>query len=164
MMKKTIRYLGIIFLVVLSILVINTVTSKVNANTYQTRMNLEEPQNNIKSSKKVQLKGWVMSSSPSYSIKVYLNDKEVSTITNRVVRNDVLNAIKDSGGSKYNPKPGYLQTIDLSSYDSGTYTLGLKVIDNKSNQLLEQTQRIINLQSHATTMNLELPTNRTNSK
>lgn len=163
-MKRLIHYFGFVFLLVLSIFVINAITLNVNANTYQTRMNLEEPQNDIKSSKKVQLKGWVMSNSPSYSIKAYLNEKEVATITNRVVRNDVLNAIKDSGGSKYNPKPGYLQTIDLSSYDSGTYTLGLKVIDNKSNQVLEQTQRIINLQSYATTMNLEEPINRTNSK
>ena len=163
-MKRLIRYLGIIFLVVLSIFVINAITLDVNASTYQTRMNLEEPQNDIKSSKKLQLKGWVMSSSPSYSIKVYINDKEVSTITNRVVRNDVLNAIKDSGGSKYNPKPGYLQTIDLSSYDSGAYALGLKVIDNKSNQVLEETRRTICLQSYATTMNLELPTNRKYSK
>ena len=163
-MKKTIRYFGIIFLVVLSIFVMDLINSEVNASTYQTRMNLEEPQNGIKSSKELHLKGWVMSNSPSYSIKVYLDGKQVSTITNRVTRNDVLNAIKDSGGSKYNSKPGYLQTIDLSSYDSGTYTLGLKIIDSKTNQILEQTTRTIYLQSHATTMNLELPTNRTNSK
>lgn len=163
-MKKIVHYFGIIFLVVLSIFVIDLITSEVNASTYQTRMNLEEPQNGIKSSKSLQLKGWVMTNVPNYSIKVYLNNKEVSIITNRVIRNDVLNVISDCGGRKYNPKPGYIQTIDLSNYDSGTYTLGVKVIDNKTNQILEQTTRTIQLQSYATTMNLELPTNRTNCK
>lgn len=163
-MKKTIRYFGIIFLVVLSIFVMDLINSEVNASTYQTRMNLEEPQDGTKTSKGLQLKGWVMSNSPSYSIKVYLDGRQISTITNRVTRNDVLNAISDCGGSKYNPKPGYLQTIDLSNYDSGTYTLGLKVIDNRTKQILEETTRTIYLQSYATTMNLELPTNRTNCK
>ena len=133
--------------------------TKVEAASYETKMNLEEPINNVRSSKKLHMKGWVMTNVPQYAIKVYLNDTEVATITKRVSRTDVLAAISGCGGSKSNPKPGYDQTIDLSNYASGSYTLKLKVINTQNNQILEQTQRNIVLQNYPTTMNLEEPAN-----
>ena len=159
-MKQKLKLLGVILGILVSFFTLQILLgqTKVEATSYETKMNLEEPTNGVRSSKQLHIKGWVMTNAPQYAIKVYLNDKEVATITKRVKRVDVLAGVSGCGGSKVNPTPGYDQTINLSSYASGSYTLKLKVVNTQNNQILEQTQRTIVLQNYPTTMNLETPT------
>ncbi len=160
-MKQKLKLLGITLGILVSLFALQMLVgqTKVEAASYETKMNLEEPVSEKRSTKQLHVKGWVMTTAPQYAIKVYLNDKEVKTITKRVARTDVLVGVSGCGGSKSNPKPGYDQTIDLSNYASGGYTLKLKIINTQNNQILEQTQRNIMLQNYPTTMNLEEPVN-----
>ncbi len=160
-MKQKLKLLGITLGILVSLFALQMLVgqNKVEAASYETKMNLEEPVSGKRSAKQLHIKGWVMTNAPQYAIKVYLNDKEVATITKRVTRTDVLAGVSGCGGSKSNPKPGYGQTIDLSSYASGRYSLKLQIINTQNNQILEQTQRNIMLQNYPTTMNLEEPAN-----
>ena len=160
-MRQKLKLLGITLGILVSLFALQMLVgqTKVEAASYETKMNLEEPVSGKRSAKQLHMKGWVMTNAPQYAIKVYLNDKEVATITKRVTRTDVLAGVSGCGGSKSNPKPGYDQTIDLSSYASGRYSLKLQIINTQNNQILEQTQRDIMLQNYPTTMNLEEPAN-----
>ena len=107
-MKQKLKLLGITLGILVSLFALQMIVgqTKVEAAGYETKMNLEEPVSGKRSAKQLHIKGWVMTNAPKYAIKVYLNDKEVATITKRVTRTDVLAGVSGCGGSKSTPKPG----------------------------------------------------------
>lgn len=121
--------------------ILETTTRTIKLKKYPTTMNLEEPLDGKVLSDTITVKGWVMSQNKDAQIKILINNQEVKTVSNRLERQDVLNAIKGYGNVNQNPKPGYKETINLSSYNEGTHKLTIKVIDTITQEILETTTR-----------------------
>ena len=71
-MRKKLKLLGITLGILVSLFALQMLVgqTKVEAASYEKKMNLEEPINNVRSSKKLHMKGWVMTNVPQYAIKV----------------------------------------------------------------------------------------------
>ena len=123
-------------------------------------MNLESPTpNKTVIDPNLTVKGWVMSQNSNAKIQIKIDGKEVKVVSNRVARQDVLNAVSGYGGKGTNPKPGYQETISLASYKDGKHNIQINVLNPQTNEVLETTTRNFTLKKYDTTMNLETPTN-----
>ena len=100
-----------------------------------------------------------MSQNSNAKIQIKIDGKEVKVVSNRVTRQDVLNAVSGYGGKGTNPKPGYQETISLASYKDGKHNIQINVLNPQTNEVLETTTRNFTLKKYDTTMNLETPTN-----
>ncbi len=103
--------------------------------------------------------GWLMTSGTDYSLKIYIDNGEVSDYqVKRTNRNDVLNAISGYGGKNTNPTPGYSISCDMSGYADGIHTLELRVVDNKTNDIITTAKKNITLKKYDGIIHLETPT------
>lgn len=127
-------------------------------NKYQSKMVLEEPGSSKINSSKFVVSGWLMSSDPNQTIKVYLNGQEVATL-NRTNRSDVLKAITGYGDKTINPTPGFYQTIDVSNFKDGNYTLEVVAVDSNTGKKLVSQSKKITLKKYATLLNIETSNN-----
>lgn len=96
-----------------------------------------------------QLKGWALTTMPDSSLKIYIDEMEVSADIEREVRSDVLKTF----GSKYgtngqNAKPGFKINLDLKNYKDGKHKLTLKVINNKTEEAYEIASGSFNLKKY----------------
>lgn len=144
--------------------VISEEEKSITLNKYKSKMVLEEPSVNSLNSPQVTIGGWLMSSNPNQTIKLYLDDKEFA-ILNRTPRNDVINAIKGYGDREINPTPGFYQTIDLSRVKDGQHILKVEAIDSNTGKKLVSQSKTINLKKYKTLLNVETQNNiKTNVK
>lgn len=125
---------------------------------YKYKINLESPASTSISGTDLKIGGWLMASSPSITVKAYIDDEELSDFT-RIKRADVLKAITGYGDATVNPTPGFEQTADLSSLDDGSHILKVEVINNDTNEVLEKISKNIVLEKYRSLLNVEEPAN-----
>ena len=103
--------------------------------------------------------GWVMSNDKNTSIKAYIDGKQ-QNFNNlvRLQRNDVLEAIKDTGTKKENPTPGFKFDIDLSKLSNGTHTLKIDVLSGEGKIIKTQERKFI-LDKYTTKLCVDFPIN-----
>jgi len=143
----------IILILMLSIMLFNKVVLA-NTNNKAT-MYIDDQTGYDSSNRELRIRGWVMSTTSNITIKAYIDDKEITTITRNEERKDVLNVIKGYGTKVQNPKPGFNVKLDISNMQDGNYTLKIVVIDNKNNLTLTQALYKFNLQKYPTTMYID---------
>ena len=80
------------------------------------------------------IKGWVMSTVPNTSVKVFFDGTEIGNVS-RVDRTDVLNSIKGYGGDITNPKPGFSVNFDFSNQSLGAHTIYVEVWSSDNRKL-----------------------------
>lgn len=102
-----------------------------------TKITIEEPLSYRRVKESLNVSGWVMSTDSNTTLKIYIDNKLVSTNINRVQREDVLNAISGYGGRVTNTKPGYNTVIDTSNFYDGTYELKVEAIDRYGRQITQ---------------------------
>ena len=115
----------------------------------KTRMDLDEPTNTI-TIKNNKIKGWVMTTYANTTIKMFIDNKEISTQNlKRTERQDVLNLVKGYGNK--NTTPGFELIVDFSKYNLGNHTVKVQVLNNK-NVLTEYTKnfKIEKIVEHST--------------
>ena len=100
------------------------------AEQYATKLQIDYPTQNQTSRTSLLVQGWVMSEDKDNIVEIYINNAKVIANATRVARADVLKAIPGYGGSATNPNPGYKETIDMTGYKDGTYTVKVKVISS----------------------------------
>ena len=84
------------------------------------------------------VKGWLMTDIENVKLQLLVNDKIVETKITRLVRPDVLEAIKGYGDKEKNPTPGYKMTVDFSTYELGKVNLKIQAIDENGKVLTQK--------------------------
>ncbi len=137
--------------------IVSSKIKNIKVETDKTLLNLETPQNfNIKE-KTITIAGWMMSTNTNQYIKVKIDDDEY--IPNRVKRDDVLDAIKDYGGTAENPTPGFEKNIDLRNYKDGSHFIKIEAYDKSNDKLLAQKQVKFTLHKYKSLLNIETKDN-----
>lgn len=85
---------------------------------------------------KVNISGWAITNADNTSLKVMIDDTEVTNIV-REKRQDVLEACKGYGGEEKNPTPGFKANIDFSKYSLGNHTMKVQIISATGKILTE---------------------------
>ena len=111
--------------------VIYTKKQQFNVKKYNGTIALDFPQtNNIANGSEIYITGWEMSEDINSKVEIYLDNKLQNIEVIRFYREDVINAIKDYGGSITNPTPGYSAYLDLVNLSDGYHTLTIKTINS----------------------------------
>ena len=147
-MKKIIKLFIIIILILSTRNTMALVNSKVNNC-------IDFPIVNQNSDKTLYIQGWYLSNEKDTSLKVYLDDGELSDI-NRYSRADVYSAITGYGTEEDTPNCGYSKSIDISDLSYGTHKITIKVFDSKNNVILEENRNFIR-QTPKTTSCIDYP-------
>ena len=119
---------------------------------------IDLPANNSEAVDSVYLAGWTMSEASNNSIRVTVDDNDVTESIERHERSDVIAAIKGYGDSSTNPTPGFRGTINLSHYDYGKHTIKIELLDS-SNRVLKEKSVTINKKAPASDITIDLPAN-----
>ena len=116
----------VIFFIILLMVIFGKVIY-VNANTIDTKIEIDNPYINQSADGILNYKGWVLSELTDEKIKIYI-DGELKEVAKRMQREDVLQAISGYGGRELNPTPGYYGSIDISKLTSGIHTFKVEVL------------------------------------
>ena len=93
-------------------------------------MYIDSPQNQVTNVSQ-NIKGWIMASIDNVSLKIFIDEKEISTQQlRRTIRQDVLNAEKGFGD--FNKTPGFELPIDFSQYSLGTHSIKVQAISQNN--------------------------------
>lgn len=112
---------------------------------YKTKIEIDEPKNYYYEEKQqIQIRGWVMSELADKKVVIQFDGKEIENVSSEK-RPDVLEKIKDYGGTKTNTVPGYQVKIDLSSYAKGEHTITILAVSKENNEILKQVTRKIKI-------------------
>ena len=123
---------------------------------YKYKMNLEEPNINNVQGTQMKIGGWVMTTTNDVSIRAYIDGQEITSIA-RIERKDVIKAITGYGDAKTNPTPGFTKEIDLSTFDDGSHTLKVQLVQTATNEVLTEEIRKFNLEKYKSLLNVEDP-------
>lgn len=77
------------------------------------------------------ISGYLMTNVSDVSLKLYVDDNEISGSLNRSKSQDVYNNVKGYGGEELNPKPKWDIDIDFTKYSLGEHTIKIQVISNE---------------------------------
>lgn len=92
------------------------------------------------------LDGWEMSTENDSYIKVYLDNKEIDSEIERVVRPDVIKAIRGFGTKEENETPGFRTYLHVSNINIGSHKIKVELY-SKYHDLLASITKKINLYS-----------------
>ena len=113
----------------------------INIEKGQSRSYLDEPNNNVTvRSTTVSVKGWALAASGVKEVRVYVDGKDLGTVTYGTKRTDVNNAYP---GYPSGDNAGFEGDIDISSISSGSKKLVVKITANDgTTQSIERTIKI----------------------
>ena len=98
---------------------------------YESIITIDYPNaKNINRKEDLFIRGWIMSEDKNSTVKIYLDNNEISEEVLRVEREDVLNAIDGYGGRDTNVLPGYMVTTNISKLTVGYHTLSIKIYNH----------------------------------
>ena len=150
-MNKKIKLLTL-FLLLFAFFNIKNVNAETN-----TKLFLESPlRNNESYANTISIHGWVMSEEAGTSVKVYIDNKEITEEVRREERQDVINSIKGYGDIATNKTPGYVTNVDLTKYSYGNHTIKVNVLSQSGN-IIESTSRSFTRRKPVTKLFLESP-------
>ena len=92
---------------------------------------------------KNEISGWFLSNKDEASIKILIDEKEVSTNIERIERQDILDRYKGYGGVEKNPLPGYKTYLNFGDYNVGTiHKVDIQAVDLEDNILLTKSFKV----------------------
>ncbi len=109
---------------------IKQISRNIIVHKYDGMVNIDEPSVTMVNGNSIKVQGWELSESKNSNIKIYIDNKQVSTTISRQERQDVLNAVKGYGGKETNPTPGFMANIDISSLGEGKHILKVSTLSN----------------------------------
>ena len=126
----------------------------------QSRSSLDEPTNNsIAGSTTLKVRGWALDSSGIKEVRVYVDGKDLGTVTYGTKRTDVNKAYP---GYSSGDNAGFEGFVDISSIGTGTKKLSVKITANDgTTQTIDRTINVQRLQSRS---NLDEPNNKITAK
>ncbi len=112
--------------------VLFTCTRTIKVQKYATTIYVDAPVANQNVRNTLTVRGWTMSTQKDRTIKVYLDQTDMTSKVTLVERPDVIQAVKNYGTQAENPKPGFQATIDVSQVKAQLkpHTLRIRVISN----------------------------------
>ncbi len=129
----------------------------IKVNKYESTMMLDYPKQSQGEKTNLYIEGWLMSENKDAKINLYIDGKDYSSYLQRVVRQDVWNAVKDYGGKEGNPLPGFIANIDLTNIKDGKHTIAVKSISPTTGEILNEINRTIQINKYNGTMFIETP-------
>lgn len=124
-MRKALK-LATTFLVAMAVLFSFKVTAAA-----QPLIHIDSPANGSTVATSATVSGWSLDRSGVKSVAVYINGKKVGNAKTGLLRNDVNKALNSNGAYKNGKYSGFSYSLDMSSYQDGTYTL--KVVSTGNN-------------------------------
>lgn len=110
--------------------VITQETRKINIHKYAGLVNIDEPMVTMVNTSTIKVQGWELSENKNSTVKIYIDNKQMSTTITRRERQDVLNAVKGYGGAAKNATPGFLATVNVSNLSEGKHTIKVTSFSN----------------------------------
>lgn len=132
---------------------------RINLKKYQSKMYIDSPiYNKTINGIEMNTTGWVMTTSPEYYFKFYIDDTEVNISVERIVRDDVLNRYgSDYGIGEQNKLPGYSTVIDLANFKDGNHILKVKIYNSKTSELLVSREEKFYLKKYDGMLTIDYP-------
>ena len=135
---------------------IQSIEKIIRVENLESRSCLDEPTNNTIARGTLKISGWALASSGVKEVRVYVDGKDLGTVTYGVRRVDVN---KDYPGYPSGDNWGFNGTVNISSISNGNKKLTVKITANDGTvQIIDRTIRIENLESRSC---LDEPTNNT---
>ncbi len=125
---------------------------------YKTQVYIDYPKTNTVYKSSISVHGWVMSELKDKDIKVYIDNNETNTNLKRYNRPDVTGSVKGYGTAEQNPLAGYDGTIYLpNTLIDGAHTVTIRAINPKTNEIMAEDSRKINLKKYNTSLYIDYP-------
>ena len=124
-----------------------TIDRTINVQRLQSRNNLDEPNNNITAKGTVKVRGWALESSGVKEVRVYVDGKDLGTITYGTTRTDVNKAYP---GYSSGDNSGFEGTVNISSISAGNKKLTVKITANDgTTKTIDRTIKVEKLASRS---------------
>ncbi len=121
-------------------------------------LHLEKPEQSQKIKNELVISGWLMSDNKNASIQYFINGEQVEIPTQRIEREDVIQAMPGYGGKETNPTPGFRSILDTTNYTDGNYFLEMKIVDKQTGEILTADSRNISIKKYDGHVNIDHPT------
>ena len=124
-----------------------TIERTINVQKLQSRSSLDEPTNNITAKGTLKVRGWALDSSGIKEVRVYIDGKDLGTVTYGTTRTDV-NKVYPGYSSGNNA--GFEGTVNISSISAGSKKLTVKITANDgTTQTIDRTIKVEKLASRS---------------
>ena len=154
-MKK--KFICIFLIAIASLLLFGLMQTSKAASSNQALICIDYPEpNKTQKSASLYLQGWVMSKENNASVRVWIDNQEITSQITRFERQDVINGVQGYGNIGTNPKPGWKAKIDILSIKDGNHTLKVQSFTS-SGTLIGQASRTFYLKKYDTIMCLDMP-------
>ena len=110
--------------------VLSQETRKISIHKYIGLINIDEPMVTMVNTSAIKVQGWELSENKNSTVKIYIDNRQMSTTITRQERQDVLNAVKGYGGAAKNATPGFLATVNVSNLSEGKHTIKVTSFSN----------------------------------
>lgn len=110
--------------------VLSQETRKISIHKYIGLVNIDEPMVTMVNTSTIKVQGWELSENKNSTVKIYIDNRQMSTTITRQERQDVLNAVKGYGGAAKNATPGFLATVNVSNLSEGKHTIKVTSFSN----------------------------------
>ena len=110
--------------------VLSQETRKISIHKYIGLVNIDEPIVTMVNTSTIKVQGWELSENKNSTVKIYIDNRQMSTTITRQERQDVLNAVKGYGGAAKNATPGFLATVNVSNLSEGKHTIKVTSFSN----------------------------------
>lgn len=110
--------------------VLSQKTRKISIHKYIGLVNIDEPMVTMVNTSTIKVQGWELSENKNSTVKIYIDNRQMSTTITRQERQDVLNAVKGYGGAAKNATPGFLATVNVSNLSEGKHTIKVTSFSN----------------------------------
>ena len=110
--------------------VLSQETRKISIHKYIGLVNIDEPMVTMVNTSTIKVQGWELSENKNSTVKIYIDNRQMSTTITRQERQDVLNAVKGYGGAAKNATPGFLATVNVSNMSEGKHTIKVTSFSN----------------------------------
>lgn len=138
-------------------------TREIQVKKYNSLLCVDYPITNGKEKDSLYVEGWVMSEDKDAQVKLYIDGEDYSSEIQRTQREDVINAVKEYGGSSKNSNPGYQANVDLTNVKDGIHQVTIKVYSPNSEEIMCEHTRNIQVNKYDTLMCLDYPKNGENT-
>ena len=101
--------------------------------------------------------GWLMTEAVDYSLKLFVDEKEVDTKIERHVREDVIGAYSSKYDNNSNLLPGFKISANLDYFKDGKHVVMFEAIDNLTNEVLISKSKTIMLKKYKSKAYVENP-------
>ena len=110
--------------------VLSQKTRKISIHKYIGLVNIDEPMVTMVNTSTIKVQGWELSENKNSTVKIYIDNRQMSTTITRQERQDVLNAVKGYGGAAKNATPGFLAPVNVSNLSEGKHTIKVTSFSN----------------------------------